>query len=188
MRRATDPRLVEKVKFVQRSSQEWKGVWRKFCNAEGNGVCDPSRHDNDFLQRFLHEHGLDSVVAGGEMAAPFREDRGGAIGSRSGAMGGLGGVGGVCGGMGSGIGMSGMGMGEARQFNLAGRGFGRGPPVSSTLEPLVQRVKFAQKSSEDLKKAWHHMCDTEGGGIRDPARHDAAFLMRFLEGVLEGVS
>merc|ERR1712176_556584 len=52
---------------------------------------------------------------------------------------------------------------------------------STTVEPLVQRVKSAQRMSEELKQAWHEMCDTEGGGIRDPSRHDAAFLLRFLE-------
>lgn len=140
---ATDMHLVEKVKCAQRSSPEWKDLWRKYCDAGGGGVYDPMRHENGFLQRFLSEHGINpEVPAGigaGRMAGGPRP-----IGATS-------------------------------------------APVSSTLEPLVQRVKLAQRASEELKKSWHHMCDAEGNGVRDPARHDAAFLLRFLEGVSPNV-
>lgn len=51
---------------------------------------------------------------------------------------------------------------------------------------LIQRVKMAQRSSEELRKAWQLMCDAESNGIRDPARHDASFLLRFLEGSVVG--
>jgi len=50
-------------------------------------------------------------------------------------------------------------------------------------ESLVMQVKKAQRSSEELKKAWHSMCDADGNGVRDPARHDASFLLWYLKSI-----
>merc|ERR1719240_1532562 len=45
---------------------------------------------------------------------------------------------------------------------------------------LAMRVKAYQKQGEREKNAWHTFCDAHLGGIRDPSRHDAATLQRFL--------
>eukprot|EP00930_Biecheleria_cincta_P049070 TRINITY_DN34320_c0_g1_i1.p1 TRINITY_DN34320_c0_g1~~TRINITY_DN34320_c0_g1_i1.p1 ORF type:complete len:637 (+),score=79.24 TRINITY_DN34320_c0_g1_i1:112-2022(+) len=48
---------------------------------------------------------------------------------------------------------------------------------------LVQRVKNQQRASGAAREAWRNFCDSEGGGIRDPSKHEAAFLARFLSGL-----
>ena len=42
-------------------------------------------------------------------------------------------------------------------------------------------MKSAQRSSQIVRRAWHDHCDTKGGGIRDPVRHDDPFLRVFLQ-------
>lgn len=54
-------------------------------------------------------------------------------------------------------------------------------PLTESSEDLVNQVKNAQRRSEDWKDAWHKLCDSEGGGVRDPGRHSPPLLMRFLE-------
>merc|ERR1712194_485444 len=156
---ATDMQLVEKVKKAQRESPHWKDLWRKFCDSDGGGVYDPMRHENGFSQRYLTDNNIQVEVANGRSAV-------GEIASAN-----------------------------ARSSGLFIRPGGATPigahatAGSSTVEPLVQRVKDAQRSSEEFKKAWHKICDADGHGVRDPARHDAAFLLRFLEDLSgQGVS
>lgn len=110
---ARTPRhLIEKVKVLQKSSEEVVERWQTYCDQEGNGVLDPSRHDEQFLTGFL-------AMAG----------------------------------------------------------------VATTPVELVQEVKRMQKSSPQAKEAWHSWCDSEGDRVRDPSRHDAAFLERFLASI-----
>lgn len=45
--------LVMKVKAFQRSSQENKDLWYKFCQMNGSPDFDPNRHDEAFLRNFL---------------------------------------------------------------------------------------------------------------------------------------
>lgn len=45
---------------------------------------------------------------------------------------------------------------------------------------LVEKVKEAQKLSQENRQLWHQYCDAEGAGVRDPTRHEAAFLQKFL--------
>merc|ERR1712137_530916 len=46
---------------------------------------------------------------------------------------------------------------------------------------LVAQVKAFQKEGEGQKNAWHHFCDVQMNGIRDPSRHDNATLQNFLK-------
>lgn len=48
-------------------------------------------------------------------------------------------------------------------------------------QALVDRIKQIQRNSIDDKESWWSYCDSEGRGIRDPNRHDADFLKRFLD-------
>lgn len=48
------------------------------------------------------------------------------------------------------------------------------------LEQLVQHVKASQRRSLEWKKRWWKYCDTHGGGMHDPRRHDTAFIEKFL--------
>lgn len=45
----------------------------------------------------------------------------------------------------------------------------------------VQRIKQAQRSSQDLKAKWEKYCDYAGGGVRDPQRHTSEFMQRFFD-------
>lgn len=53
------------------------------------------------------------------------------------------------------------------------------PPSFSS--PLAKCVKEMQSSKLTWKRQWDAICDAEGGGARDPARHPPGFLQRFLE-------
>jgi len=45
---------------------------------------------------------------------------------------------------------------------------------------LVEALKNLQRSDAGAKESWHSFCDTQLNGIRDPNRHDATVLQRFL--------
>lgn len=53
-------------------------------------------------------------------------------------------------------------------------------PLSARNQELVQQIKAFQKQGELQKNTWHEYCDTNLGGIRDPARADAETLQQFL--------
>jgi len=58
---------------------------------------------------------------------------------------------------------------------------------SSAMEAqLVARVKEIQKSDPDGKQGWWNYADTQGDGVRDPAKHPAAFLEWFLAEYSQG--
>lgn len=107
--------LIEQVKALQKSSDENMEQWRTYCDQEGDGVRDPARHDQQFLEGFI-------VLTRGATSA------------------------------------------------------GR----ASVAGDLVHEVKRMQKSSPNAKQAWHQWCDSKGDRVRDPARHEAAFLEQFL--------
>jgi len=56
----------------------------------------------------------------------------------------------------------------------------RGATATGETAHLVVQVKELQRSSKDIKEAWWLYCDDKLGGVRDPARHDAATLRSFL--------
>lgn len=77
------------------------------------------------------------------------------------------------------------GIGGAASGAQAGggrKGGGGGAPASSSPAPnrLVDQVKHLQRTSKALKAQWHQACDAEKGGVKDPSRHDIAFLQQFL--------
>lgn len=45
--------LAARVKQIQRDGEESKHQWWAFCDAEGRGFRDPTRHSVDFLRRFF---------------------------------------------------------------------------------------------------------------------------------------
>jgi len=48
---------------------------------------------------------------------------------------------------------------------------------------LASRVQDALTNSSLVLEAWNEFCDSKGCGVRDPARHMASFLSRFLANV-----
>jgi len=68
----------------------------------------------------------------------------------------------------------------------SGGGFGGGPrmgapPQSEEHQQLINQVKTLQRTNPQWKNGWDTICEAEGGGKRDPARHDPDFLRRALE-------
>lgn len=51
---------------------------------------------------------------------------------------------------------------------------------------LVRRVKQGQRSSDAFKSQWWRYCDTFGGNVRDPGRHQARFIENFLAHFMNG--
>lgn len=81
---AGDPslqRVIDLVKQGQRNSQEWKNMWIDWCQDNGNGVHDPTRHSACFIIAFVLKFGLAEVVSApwasnylvslGELAKPY---------------------------------------------------------------------------------------------------------------------
>eukprot|EP00933_Yihiella_yeosuensis_P032939 TRINITY_DN2660_c0_g4_i1.p1 TRINITY_DN2660_c0_g4~~TRINITY_DN2660_c0_g4_i1.p1 ORF type:complete len:454 (+),score=108.11 TRINITY_DN2660_c0_g4_i1:141-1502(+) len=54
-------------------------------------------------------------------------------------------------------------------------------PGADERAELVNRVKRGQRTNTEFKQQWWLYCDTIGGGIRDPSRHDVEYLKRFFE-------
>eukprot|EP00416_Gambierdiscus_australes_P038844 CAMPEP_0171094498 /NCGR_PEP_ID=MMETSP0766_2-20121228/41337_1 /TAXON_ID=439317 /ORGANISM="Gambierdiscus australes, Strain CAWD 149" /LENGTH=227 /DNA_ID=CAMNT_0011553149 /DNA_START=71 /DNA_END=754 /DNA_ORIENTATION=- len=52
--------------------------------------------------------------------------------------------------------------------------------ASSVSPELVSAIKDLQRSDTAAKQQWWAYCDALGGGIRDPAKHDATFIQTFL--------
>merc|ERR1711908_72487 len=44
----------------------------------------------------------------------------------------------------------------------------------------VEKIKELQRNDPAAKEKWIEYCNTEGGGKRDPALHDAKFIQVFL--------
>lgn len=58
-RRDDTAHLVERVKQLQRSSEDAKQAWWDYCDSELGGVRDPNRHDAPVLESFLQSMGVD---------------------------------------------------------------------------------------------------------------------------------
>eukprot|EP01062_Namystynia_karyoxenos_P084196 TRINITY_DN9856_c0_g1_i1.p1 TRINITY_DN9856_c0_g1~~TRINITY_DN9856_c0_g1_i1.p1 ORF type:complete len:290 (+),score=78.01 TRINITY_DN9856_c0_g1_i1:95-871(+) len=63
-----------------------------------------------------------------------------------------------------------------------GGGSGGGASVIRDAEhqKLVDQVKQQQRSNPTWKAGWDSLCDAEGQGRRDPARHDSSFLRQAI--------
>jgi len=46
---------------------------------------------------------------------------------------------------------------------------------------LVRHAKNVGSSSPEAKQAWIDLCEAEGGGFRDPRKHEAWFLQKYLD-------
>lgn len=53
--------------------------------------------------------------------------------------------------------------------------------VTSEAETLAELVKQGQRKSAPWKQAWAAYCQTYGGGVNDPSKHDHAFLKGFID-------
>eukprot|EP00927_Polykrikos_kofoidii_P056693 TRINITY_DN50781_c0_g1_i1.p1 TRINITY_DN50781_c0_g1~~TRINITY_DN50781_c0_g1_i1.p1 ORF type:complete len:437 (-),score=86.61 TRINITY_DN50781_c0_g1_i1:113-1348(-) len=195
--------LVEEIKSLQRSDPEAKQAWWDFCSNELGGIKDPNKHDAATLLRFLNTFGEDSQELGS--SSQNRATRkGGGDGGRS-YRGGSGGGGTFRGGgesddvddgdstsrggwpsngvSGGGAYAHGESSGKGGSYARVGDGGGGGGRNNhSDPDPeLVEFVKCGQRQSAHWKAAWHSYCDSQGGGFKDPARHEESFVLGFIE-------
>lgn len=71
-------------------------------------------------------------------------------------------------------------------ITAGGMGMGYGMGMDQKKSELVMKIKTYQKSGDTQKEGWHNYCDTDLGGVRDPARHDTAALQQFAS--LHGIA
>jgi len=76
------------------------------------------------------------------------------------------------------------GQGRRQDFEDGGD-YGAAPPQDG--DDLVTKVKEMQRNDTTAKEQWWAFCDTHGGGIHDPAKHDADFIQRFLLQYTQGI-
>eukprot|EP00933_Yihiella_yeosuensis_P082147 TRINITY_DN95924_c0_g1_i1.p1 TRINITY_DN95924_c0_g1~~TRINITY_DN95924_c0_g1_i1.p1 ORF type:complete len:244 (-),score=30.96 TRINITY_DN95924_c0_g1_i1:108-839(-) len=88
------------------------------------------------------------------------------------------------------------------QFHAGGRLTGTLPKLTGTLpsnsagpqgfsdssSQLAELVKLGQRRSQNWKQAWIRYCQSYGGGMNDPLKHEQSFLIGFLDFVAERAS
>jgi len=201
--------MVDQIKTMQRQDPVANEQWYAYCEAYGNNIRDPSKHDVSFIQSFITQYNSGARLEfkeGKELARMIKMGQ-----KKSQAWktcwemyannkpidgkpkhdpslhdlnfleGFFDFVGGMAAGMSSMGGMGGMGMG------MMGMGMEPpnkkmrmgGAPQANANSPTVQRIKDYQRMGQAQKEAWHTYCDTNLGGNRDPARHEEAVLQGF---------
>mmetsp|Transcript_5014 Transcript_5014/g.14655 ORF Transcript_5014/g.14655 Transcript_5014/m.14655 type:complete len:582 (-) Transcript_5014:99-1844(-) len=183
--------LVERIKALQRTDDKAKQAWWKYCDMNLAGKKDPSLHDETVLQNFLTSYNMgmlsgDPEVAVNEMGADSQPELVRKIKylQRSDAnakqawwdyceshL----------------NGKKDPGMHEAWQLRDFINKFKNGTintegatssMSGASQEELVSKIKTMQRSNDqNAKEAWTRFC----GGVRDPSRHTAAFLEKFLQ-------
>lgn len=168
MRIAGDTDGIPNVtKMLQKRSTSFKNMWAKYCAQNGDGKHDPAKHDAAFHMQFyddLAQMGFGGGKGGGKSMPAMM-------------------------GMGKGMGESPMKrmkpdpasmmqMMSTMMASMSGMS-GMSSAMIGPKENLVARIKTFQKENEQQQQMWSNFCDTELGGVRDPARHDVATLQKF---------
>jgi len=194
--------LVEEVKRVQHTSEQWRQAWHVHCDTFGGGVRDPLRHDALFLMRFLVGHiapstlpsalplSLPSSVPIAVSTATSQHEEPSSIAMKVKQL--------------QRLSVENRDLWHKlcdeerngvrdpnrhddaflhRFVEIAGQGSSICHQPEEATSELVSEVKLAQKNSPEWREAWHQFCDTENSGIRDPVRHSKSSLRRFLDGI-----
>mmetsp|Transcript_84004 Transcript_84004/g.166838 ORF Transcript_84004/g.166838 Transcript_84004/m.166838 type:complete len:279 (+) Transcript_84004:77-913(+) len=178
--------LAEVVKIGQRVSVSWKNAWVSFCKLRGNGVYDPLKHPKEFLQSYLEFLGNQGQNAlqdpnnaifamttppQATMVPPLKRPKVAELGTvqqrHSGpqypkiepqeAI-----VHGV----------------EAVNHGFEAWGTDNSEP---NLAELTEEVKRLQRMDPFKKQQWSEFCDLNGGGVKDPMRHNLETLQAFMQ-------
>lgn len=163
----TNATLGDAIKKMQKQSTNFKSIWAHFCTQYVGGKMDPAKHDATVHAKFLDliaglaigNSGSSLTPTMGPSESPakrMRDSSGIGIGTSFGGGGGGGFVGGH-----------------------GGAGACGGASGGSAKEALVSQVKNYQRLGTEQKELWSAYADTYLGGVRDPARHDAATLGEF---------
>lgn len=191
---------VQALKELQRTDPVGKAQWEAYTDQHGNAVRDPSKHAPDFIWGFLSSYSngmrievqntLAPLMKEGQRRSPAwkrcwemycqahgqkyfdpaKHDQA----SLEGFIKFLGDSGDKMLSMG---GMHSQGPPLKRMNTGGGGGFGGG---DAGKDALVAAVKSFQKESEENKNVWGMFCDMNLGGKRDPAKHEASVLQKFL--------
>jgi len=212
--------LIEQIKQMQRSDPSAKEQWIAYCDQFGEGRRDPSKHEDSFIQRFLAQFnqgvrfqgdaeaaGVGNVIKlmqrrssafkaawaqycavhGGGKNDPtkhevafhiqFLDSLAQNAQSSASSMHPMAMM------MGGGMDMHPMKRMRMMRMQMM-------EAADPEKDSLVAKIKSYQKGSAQQKENWWSYCDSQLGGVRDPARHDAETLMDFIRsyGVPEAAS
>jgi len=197
--------LVEKVKAAQKTGELVRSQWRDYCDTFGHGTRDPSKHSAKFLLRFfemqssgnipvceqpLHKRQMpgpdcDPSTAFAVLVAKVNYGRQASRQFKTAwqsfcANSATGAVNPEC--------YEADALYGFLTSCLTGKGcfLDKNPyaaPPRFDGSPLAETVKYMQSSRLTWKHKWDRFSDAEGGGVRDPARHPAEFLQRFIDSV-----
>ena len=174
--------LVDEVKKRQRDMVGFRHYWIEFCQSNGVGGMDPTRHDIEFLRRGLlppqvnHMELVDAVKDFQRTCPGFKEEWVEYCNGR------------------------GMGVRDPVRHppefltvalrELAGGKGLRGIPVRPArgMQSLVDSVKQLQRETPETRERWIEFCGRWGSSDLDPARHTADFLQQSINFMKTGVS
>lgn len=146
--------LVELVRTGQRYSPPFNSAWETYCELYGTWKLDPTEYESEFLTGFVEFIGdLAMREMGGTEAGEYlmSSTKRPAEGSEA--------------------------MPPAKRMAIAMLG----SADEGDKTALVQKIKALQRTDPEAKNTWWTYCDKHLEGIKDPNRHDADTLQRFLE-------
>jgi len=148
--------IADLFKEGQRKSHNWKTAWAAYCQIYGGGTSDPNKHEVTFLVSFLDFLGQQgyNALAPAAGAAAVSSPPAKRVRTGEPALGSTSG---------------------SRFSSPLPAATGGGDPA------LVQRIKNYQRMGQAHKEAWWSFCETNLGGVRDPARHDSNALQSFIQ-------
>lgn len=178
--------MVAEVKRLQKSDTDFKGQWWAYCDAEGNGIHDPTKHDANFLQTFLanfhagmrFESSLsftevlrpgatqDELIAHIKLLQRSKDDAKEAWSVFCEALAG---------------GVRDPAKHDVSTLQQFVTSYHSGTKIEGAREPLAELFKEGQRRSDKWKKAWGEYCDSRGSGSRDPTKHNTKFLTEFFD-------
>jgi hypothetical protein len=202
--------MVDQIKQMQRSDPVAKEQWYAYCEAFGNNIRDPSKHDITFLESFITQYNSGARLdykEGQDLAKMVKTGQRRSAAWKSvwemytaqrpidgkprfdPSMHGVDTLEGFFDFIAQ-MALAQSGQGAAMGMAMSGVGMtglgGNTAMQSGSGDPLVQAVKAFQRQGQEQKDAWHTFCDTTLGGNRDPARHDSNTLQQFC--AMHGVS
>eukprot|EP00440_Ansanella_granifera_P012629 gb/GFBE01013723.1/.p1 GENE.gb/GFBE01013723.1/~~gb/GFBE01013723.1/.p1 ORF type:complete len:168 (+),score=45.35 gb/GFBE01013723.1/:1-504(+) len=148
------------IKAGQRAdSTHFRKAWVTYCFVYGEGKCDPSRHQENFLLGFIEyigelaTHGLTTTAQAQGIQIEVPE-----------------------------VGAGGNKRKRHGFDEMPNKRHASDIPQSTdpTVIMLSDKCKQLQRQNPVIKDSWVLFCDQTAGGVKDPLRHDAASLQTFL--------
>lgn len=154
---------IENVtKALQRRSRTFKDVWQKYCDVQGGGKHDPSKHQSQYHMEFYNFLSttvtdiLQCLAEGQDISSQISEETPVIKRLRM---------------------LPGLAPSALPDHAVAVPGVAK--------EALVQQIKAYQRMGTEQKQCWENYCDTQLRGVRDPNRHDTNALLQFALSIVE---